>query len=507
MEFPLTIKDFLDRAVNVYPERVAVVDEADQPAPSMGSLTYRDVDRLARSQAVALDDMGVPVGGRVAVLSQNSARLLISFFGVSSWGRVLVPVNFRLARPEVDYILQQSGAEVLLVDPELVHLVDPDLPVRTIVFGDTDDLLWNRTGEPRHWPGDESAPATINYTSGTTSKPKGVVLTHRNLWLNATTFGWHVGLNDDDVYLHTLPMFHANGWGMPYATSAMGVEQVVLRKVDGAEILRRVQRHGVTLLCAAPAVLTAVLEAARDWEGEVPGRARLRAVVAGAPPPTRTIERIRDELGWEFIQIYGLTETSPLLTVNRMRAEWRDEPRERQARLLGRQGAPALGVRLATDPSGEVLAQANQCMAGYWEMDQQTADAQVGGWFHTGDGGVLEDGYLTIVDRKKDVIVSGGENVSSIEVEDVLLSHPSVREAAVIGIPDEKWGELVTALLVTDEHVDESELMQHCRERLAGYKCPKRIEFRKNLERTATGKLQKFKLRQPYWRDRTVQVN
>jgi fatty-acyl-CoA synthase len=190
-----------------------------------------------------------------------------------------------------------------------------------------------------------------------------------------------------------------------------------------------------------------------------------------------------------------------------MRAEWRDESREQQARLLGRQGVPSLGVRLTTDTSGEVLAQANQCMAGYWDMEEQTAAALDGGWFHTGDGGLLEDGYLTIVDRKKDVIVSGGENVSSIEVEDVLLSHPCVREAAVIGIPDQKWGELVTALVVADGAVDEAELLQHCRERLAGYKCPKRIEFRDDLERTPTGKLQKFKLREPYWEGRVRQVN
>jgi fatty-acyl-CoA synthase len=507
MEFPLTVRDFLDRAVTVYPDRVAVVDEPDQPAASLGRLTYREMDRLARSQAIALDDMGLPLGARVAVLSQNSARLLVSFFGVSGWGRVLVPVNFRLARPEVDYILDQSGAEVVFVDPELTHLVSPDLTARTIVFGHSDGAMWSGTGQPRAWSGDESAPATINYTSGTTSRPKGVVLTHRNLWLNATTFGWHVGLSDDDVYLHTLPMFHANGWGMPYATSAMGVKQVVLRKVDGVEIIRRIETEGVTLLCGAPAVLSAVLDAAQAWDGVVPGRYRVRAVVAGAPPPTRLIERIRDELGWEFIQIYGLTETSPLLTVNRMRAEWHDKPRDQQAKLLSRQGAPALGVRLDTDRAGEVLAQGNQCMTGYWEMDEETAAAQEGGWFHTGDGGVLEDGYLTIIDRKKDVIVSGGENVSSIEVEDVLLSHPSVREAAVIGIPDEKWGELVTALVVVETPVDEDDLVRHCRERLAGYRCPKRIEFREGLERTATGKLQKFKLRQPYWDGRISQVN
>ncbi|MEU8897247.1 AMP-binding protein [Nocardia sp. NPDC048505] len=499
MQFPLTVNDFLDRACTTYPERVAIVDEPEQPAASWGAITYAELGARARAQAAALDALGVRAGARVAVVSQNSARLLSCFFGVSGWGRVLVPVNFRLGADEIAYIVEHSGAEVVLVDPALQPALDRlDCRFR-FVFGEDDDKIWSEAAEPLAWHEiSEMATATINYTSGTTARPKGVELTHRNLWLNATVFGWHAGVDDRDVYLHTLPMFHANGWGQPFAATAMGVAQVVIRQIDGAEILRRVAAHGVTYLCAAPAVISAVLEAARTWDGPIPGRDRVRAIVAGAPPPTRVIEQVRAELGWEFIQIYGLTETAPLLTISRMRAEWDELPAPAQARLLGRAGTPALGVRLDIDPTGEVLARSNHNLRGYWNNPEATAQALAGDWFHTGDGGTFADGYLTISDRKKDVIITGGENVSSIEVEDVLLQHPAVREAAVIGIPDEKWGELVTALVVTGAEVSAADLLAHCRTQLAGYKCPKRFEFRTELARTATGKLQKFKLREQF---------
>lgn len=508
MFLDMNVRDFLDRAELVYPDRTGVVDEPTQPAPSWGEVTYRDMGRLARAQAAALDRLDVPVGGRVAIMSHNAARLLVSFFGVSGWGRVLVPINFRLAPAEVRYIVEHSGADVLLLDPELAHLRESVSAERTFVFGEDDDALFGGDEQPRPWHGDEAATATVNYTSGTTARPKGVQLTHRNLWLNALVFGLHTALTDDDVLLHTLPMFHANGWGMPYGLTGVGGRHIVLRKVDGAEILRRIDEHGVTIMCAAPAVVTAALDAAATWDGPIPGRDRVRIVVAGAQPPTRVIERVRAELGWEFIQIYGLTETSPLLTVNRMRAEWRDLDSHEQARRLGRAGAPALGVRLQVDDDGEVLAQSNHVLDGYWGQPQETARALEGGWFHTGDGGTLADGYLTIADRKKDMIISGGENVTSLEVEDALIAHPEVREAAVIGIPDDKWGELVTAIVVADEsRVSAADLIEHCRQYLAGYKCPKRVEFVDALPRTATGKTQKFTLREPFWRGRDRQIN
>jgi fatty-acyl-CoA synthase len=507
--YPLTVRDFIDRAETVYPDRVAVVDEPDQPAPSLGTLTYRELATLARAQAARLDQLGVPAGGRVAVVSQNSARLLTSFFGVSGWGRILVPINFRLSLAEIEYIVGHSGAEVVYADPELKDKLDALDVKHKFVLGD-DDALFLRDTEPRAWAEpDEAATGTINYTSGTTARPKGVQLTQRNLWLNATVFGLHAGVNDRDVYLHTLPMFHANGWGMPYVTTGLGVKHIVLRKVDGAEILRRIDERGVTLMCAAPAVVSAALDAAADWDGKIPGRDRVRIIVAGAPPPTRTIERVMEELGWEFNQIYGLTETSPIVTVNRMRAEWDDLSTHEQAKRLGRAGAPALGVRVTIDPQGEVLTSSNHNLDGYWEQPEETARVQEGNTFHTGDGGYLDDeGYLVISDRKKDVIISGGENVSSIEVEDALMSHARVKEVAVIGIPDDTWGELVTALVVTDgEDVSSEELIAHCRTALAGYKCPKRVDFVDALPRTATGKLQKFKLREPFWEGHERQVN
>ncbi len=423
MLYPLIVRDFLDRAEQVYPDRVAIVDEPDQPAPSLGEITYREMAALARAQAARLDQLGVPPGGRVAIVSQNSARLLTSFFGVSGWGRVLVPVNFRLAQAEIDYIVRHSGASAVFADPALRDVL-PGLDVpHKFVLGD-DDALYARGAGPREWAEpDENATATINYTSGTTARPKGVQLTHRCLWLNATVFGLHTTISDRDVLLHTLPMFHVNGWGMPYGITGVGGRHIVLRQVDGAEILRRVDRHGVTLLCGAPAVVNAALDAARQWDGPVPGSGRTRMVVAGAPPPSRTIERVLTELGWEFIQIYGLTETSPLLTVNRTRAEWdkleaqaERSPPEADARAPG---VPALGVRLAISPDGEVLSATNHNLGGYWNQPEETARVTDGNRFSTGDGGYLDDdGYLVITDRKKDVIISGGENVSSIEVED-----------------------------------------------------------------------------------------
>ena len=516
MRVPLTVGDFLNRAAVVYGDRAAVIDEPGTSG-SLGRLTYRQVEARARGMALALDELGVAAGERVALVSPNAARFAIAFYGVSGHGRILVPINFRLNADEVGYIVEHSGASVLLVDPAIdAALSGVTAKERIVLDGAADAALFAEAppgAGPRHWDPDEDATASINYTSGTTARPKGVQLTHRTCWLNAAVFGWQATVTDRDVYLHTLPMFHCNGWGMPYAVTAMGCTQVVVRKIDGEEILRRIDRYAVTLLCAAPAVVAAILDAAarRAEHGEEPvGRHRVRIVVAGAPPPSKVIERVETELGWEFIQIYGLTETAPLLTINRARAEWAAlEPPDR-ARLLARAGTPAVGVRVDVDGAGEVLARSNHVFEGYWEQPAETAGAIVDGWFHTGDGGYLDgDGYLVISDRKKDVIISGGENVSSIEVEDCLYQHPAVAEVAVIGIPDDRWGETVVALVVPREGHDptEAELIDFTRGRLAHFKCPTSVEFRPSLARTATGKLQKFKLRQPYWEGRDRGIN
>jgi acyl-CoA synthetase (AMP-forming)/AMP-acid ligase II len=515
MRVPLNVWDYLERAACVHGSRVAVVDEPNVLG-SLGRLTYAQLEGRARGMAIALDRMGVGDGERVAIVSPNAARVLVAFFGVSGFNRIVVPANFRLTADEIRYIVDHSGASVLLVDPELDQaLASVKARHRIVMDGVHDAELFAEApagAMPRRREIDENETASINYTSGTTARPKGVQVTHRCIWLNAAIFGWHTGVSEREVYLHTLPMFHCNGWGMCYAVTGMAGRHIVLRKVDGEEILRRVESEGVSLLCGAPAVVAAILggaERRRAAGRDVPGRGTVRMIVAGAPPPSKLIARLQDELGWEFIQIYGLTETSPLLTFNRAGPELDGLANEERARLLARTGVPALGVQVRVDEHGEVLARSNHVFEGYWEQPAETAKAIVDGWFHTGDGGYMDGPYLVISDRKKDVIITGGENVSSIEIEDCLFQHPAVAEAAVIGVPDEKWGETIKALVVLKPGTaaTEQELIDFCRARMAHFKCPTSFEIRSELARTATGKLQKFKLREPYWKGHERRVN
>jgi acyl-CoA synthetase (AMP-forming)/AMP-acid ligase II len=503
MRVPLTLIDYLERGA-LHGDRVAVVDEPRGPA-SLGEISFAELERRSRGMACALDRLGVARGARVAIVSPNSARFVIALFGVSAFGRVLVPINFRLNAEEVEYIVGHSGAEVLLIDPELTEsLADVTAKHRVVLDGVADAELFASSDEdPAPWEPDEDATASINYTSGTTARPKGVQLTHRTLWLHATSIGWHLRVWPRDVYLQALPLFHCNGWGLPYGLTAMGARQIMLRTVDGEEILRRVERHGVTMTGGVPAVLDGILAANAARDGKpTPGRGTVRMIVGGAPPRTTTLERGAAELGWELIHGYGLTESAPLLTINWPTAEDDALPAPERARRLQRQGMAAIGVRLKVDQHGEVLARSNHILAGYWEDPKATDLALEDGWLHTGDGGVLDDeNQLAITDRKKDVIITGGENVSSIEVENCLAAHVAVLDVAVIGVPSERWGETVKALVVVVEgaDVDEAALIAHCQERLAGFKCPKSVEFRESLPRTATGKLQKFLLRAPYW--------
>ncbi len=512
----MNVLDYLERAAQVYPDRIAIVDEPNV-ASSMGNVTYGSLYKRARNMAKVLEDMGITQGERVAIFSPNAGKMITALYGVSGYGRILVPINFRLTVEEVSYIVEHSGSSILLIDPEYEELLaGVQVKSKIILDGVQDEQLFRELPDdavgPTPWKADESFTCSINYTSGTTARPKGVQVTHRNMWMNSAIFGWHAMVDDNDVYLHTLPLFHVNGWGMPYAITGMGGKHIVLRKVDGEDILSRIEEYGVTLMCGAPAVWAAVLTAAEKRRAngvDIPGRGLVRIVTAGAPPPSRTIERIEVELGWKFMQIYGLTETSPVLTFNSHRFEWNDKPISERAKLLSRAGAPVIGTSLHIDQNGEVLVKGNQVFEGYWENPQATGDALEGGWFHTGDGGYIEDGYLTISDRKKDVIITGGENVSSIEVEDAVFQHPEVLEVAVIGVPDEKWGETIKALVVLrpDSQVTENEIIEFCRTKMAHFKCPTTVEFRGELARTATGKLQKFKLRAPYWEGKSRLVN
>jgi fatty-acyl-CoA synthase len=500
MHVPLTTADFCWRAREVNADRLAVVDEPDVPG-ALGRLTYGEV--LARSDGMIaeLDRIGVGPGERVAIVSPNAARMLIALYAVTGSGRVLVPVNFRLGAEEVQYIVSDSGAALLLLDPVLAGRLGPVRAPRTVVMDGAADAALFAEGPPREWPEvAEDAPATLNYTSGTTAAPKGVVLTHRSHWLNATTVGWGLGLAPGDRYLHTLPIFHVNGWGLPLACAALGVPQVIQREVRGEEVLRRVQAEGVTLLCGATPVAAAIAAAAADRRGAgrpVPGDGVTRMVSGGAPTPAAVIEHFERSTGWEMIHAYGLTETGPVLTANRVPRAEGLSPGERAERLTAA-GAPLVGVRLAVSGEGEVLARTAKVMDGYRGLPGPTGAVLRDGWFATGDGGRLEGGELRLGDRKKDVIVSGGENVSAVEVESRLHQHPDVLDAAVIGVPHERWGETPKAFVVlrAGAALDPEALGAFCRARLAGFKCPTAFEAVEDLPRTATGKVQKFVLRE-----------
>ena len=519
MEVPLLVGDFLRRSAKLYPDKTAIID---------GPLrfTYADFQRRANQLGHALTALGIARGDRVCILSPNSHFFLESYYGVTQIGAILVPLNYRLAAADHQYIINHAGVKAVLVDSEYTRVVDeirPELKTveHWIVARHGDDAIgggwtdWEALIERQ--PGtptpaveiDENDVASINYTSGTTARPKGVMLTHRNCYLNAYNFIAHLRIAHEDVELWTLPMFHANGWGGPFALTAMGATHVVLRAVSAPEMYRLIEEEGVTFACMAPAVLSTILN--YDGKDRHTITTRPRFVVAGAPPPAAFIERIERELGWEFIQIYGLTETAPILTVSRPDFYTDDGDYARRARagveaigvdlrVLGDDGTP---VPMDGQTVGEVCARSNVVLKGYWEQPEETDKAIYDGFFHSGDLGVWDErGNVHIVDRKKDVIISGGENISSAEIEDALYRHPAVLECAVIGVPSEKWGETPKALVVLRDGATpgEQEIIDFSRQHLAHFKCPTSVEFVESLPRTATGKLQKFVIRQRYWK-------
>ena len=519
MEVPLIINDFLKRASALYPDKTAIVDGTKR-------FSYREYQQRANQLSNALISLGVEKGDRVCILSPNSHFFLESFYGTSQIGAILVPLNYRLLAADHEYILNHAGVETLLVDAEYCGVVDEirhALPrvKNWIVASDAgtapsgwtnwESLIAGASREaPPTPPLAESDIVSINYTSGTTARPKGVILTHRNFYLNAYNLIAHLGIGHADVELWTLPMFHCNGWGAVYALTGMAGTHVVLRTIDAEAIYRLIAEEGVTFACMAPAVLRAILDYPESDRKSHDIKGRPRFAVAGAPPPAAFIEKLERELGFEFMQLYGLTETAPLLTISRPdhATQAGDWPRRARA------GVPGLGVDLEVrdedgnpvpkdgETIGEICARSNVVFAGYWEQPEQTAQAMPDGWFHTGDLAVWDEtNSLHIVDRKKDVIISGGENISSPEIEDALYQHSAVLECAVIGVPDEKWGETPKALIVlrSGPAPSEADLIAFCRERLAHFKCPTSVEFVTELPRTVTGKLQKFKLRERYW--------
>jgi fatty-acyl-CoA synthase len=514
MEMPLTPLEFMRRARRLYPNREAVVD---------GNLryTYRQFGDRCDRWSAALLSLGVAKGDRVAYIAPNTHAQLESFYAVPGIGAVLVPINYRLIADDFDYIINHSGASVVCVHSDYLEAVDGIRDrlkgVRHFVAlegsGDGwleyETLLAAAAPDFAHPDIDESDLLSINYTSGTTSRPKGVMMTHRNAYMNVVGTLIHVHMTPEDRYLWTLPMFHANGWTFVWIVTAVGGTHICLRRVEPERIFAAARDEQVTMLCAAPTVLIGIANSPPELRREVPRGVRVLA--AGAPPAAATIERIEGELGWEITQVYGLTETAPFITVCEPRAEHaRLTPSER-ATIKARQGVELItsGELLVVDEQlrevphdgatiGEIVVQGNVVMLGYYNDPEATARAFQGGYFHSGDAAVVHpDGYAEIRDRLKDVIISGGENISSVEVEGILLRHPAVQEVAVVGLPDAQWGETPHAFVVlkTGASATEDELNQFARANMAHFKAPRGYHFVAELPKTATGKIQKYVLR------------
>ncbi|ASN06456.1 long-chain-fatty-acid--CoA ligase [Virgibacillus necropolis] len=520
---PLTPLDWKRRAVKYYPEKVAVIDENKQ-------FTYKEFGERTDKLSVALHKAGIQKGDHVAVMLPNTHYMLESFYGICQLGATMVPLNYRLSAEDLKYIIKHSDAKMLIVDEEfsgpieeIVASLSLDQIVTVSVVGQETSLKGvDYEAFLQHAPENEMLPEvkidenqllTLNYTSGTTSKPKGVMLTHRSNYLNAANFMYHLGVNHDDVYLHTLPMFHANGWGGVWAITAAGGTHVCLRKVDPSHILDLFEKENITLLCGAPTVINMLVNDPKAKEMDI--KTRPRMATAGAPPAAALINKAQEILGLNMIHVYGLTETSPFILYCEWKKEFDVKSADEQATIKARQGIELAfngetkvihqdGEEVAWNGKelGEIITRGNVVMEGYYKDPEKTAAAIKDGWFHTGDLAVTyPDGFIEIQDRAKDLIISGGENISSTEVEGVLYKHPDVMEVAVIAVPDEKWGEVPRAIIVLHPYakVTEEEVISYCRSEMAHFKAPKAIEFVESLPKTATGKLQKFRLREMHW--------
>jgi fatty-acyl-CoA synthase len=515
VETALTPIDFARRTRRLHGGRAAVVDGDLR-------LTYEQLfDRCDRWSA-ALAGLGVRPGDRVATIAPNTHAQLEAFYAVPQIGAVLVPVNYRLTADDFVYIVNHSGTSVLCVDRDYLDTVDGvrgQMPgVRHFVAfgGARDGWLDYEAAVAAADPGSgrpeigERDLLTINYTSGTTARPKGVMITHRNAAMNTIGTLLHVPMAVGEPYLWTLPMFHANGWTYTWTVTAAAGVHVCLRKVEPAEVFRLIREEHVGLLCAAPTVLISLANAPAAVRGEVP--AGVRVVTAGAPPAAATIERLEGEFGWEVTHVYGLTETAPFITVCAPLPEHAKLSPADLAVVKARQGVELLTsgelrvvddkgreVRADGQTLGEIVVRGNVVMQGYYNDPAATERAMGDGWFHSGDAAVVHpDGYVEIRDRIKDVIISGGENISSVEVEGTLLRHPAVREAAIVGLPHERWGEAPHAFVALADggSATEAELIAFVRDRLAHFKAPHGVTFVDELPKTATGKIQKFVLRQ-----------
>jgi fatty-acyl-CoA synthase len=519
MLVPLSVLEFRDRAAAYFGTKVGVVDGDKR-------FTYAQFGERTHRLASALEGLGVGHGDRVSFLSYNCHQLLEAYYGVLEAGAVLNPINVRLTPREIGYILQHSGTRVVFYHKDFTPLVEalrPSLPADTrfvIMEGEPADgdheyeaLL--ATGDPGHQAVevDENEIAELFYTSGTTGQPKGVALTHRTLHLHAVYAGMGLRVGDTAVALHVVPLFHVNGWGTPHYVTMFGGTHVMLRRFDPAVLLGLIQAEHVTHVLGVPTIFNALINL--PTRGDYDLSSLITCVVGGAPSSPTLIRGIERELKAEAIVGYGLSETSPVLTLAWSRQHLAEaEGAERTAERKASTGWAIPGVRVrVVDPNGqdvradgeqlgEIVARSNVVMAGYYRDDAATATAIRDGWFHTGDMATIDaEGYVTIKDRSKDVIIRGGENISSVEIENALAAHPAVLEAAVVAVPDKHWGESPVGLVVLKEGAKATpeELLAHCRTQLAGFKVPRDVEIRDALPKGGTGKILKGELREPFW--------
>ncbi len=520
MIVPLTPLDFKRRAVRVFGDKIGIVDGERR-------FTYHEFGERADRLAGALRrSLGVMPGERVALLSYNTHHLLEAYYGVPQAGAILMPINIRFAPDDIAYVLQHAEASVLFYHQEFQGIVDllrPRLETlrhRVIIEGKApgthayETLLAEAApdGGPEILQIDENAICELFYTSGTTGRPKGVALTHRNLALHALYFDLAFRLSDADRILHVVPLFHVNGWGTPQGLTAVGGTHVMLRKVVPQDILRAIERERITILLGVPSIYNALVNEATVGTYDLTS---LRLAVSGGAPSAPSLMRaIEEKLGCLSVVGYGLTETSPLLCQALLKAHLSGGP-DAELRRRSTTGFEIVGVDARVVDSagqevpgdgktiGEIVARSNSVMAGYYRDPEGTAAVIRDGWLHTGDMAVVDaEGYITIVDRQKDIIISGGENISSVGIENALYAHPAVFECAVIAVPDERWGETPKAFVVPKpgHGVSADELVAHCRRHLAGYTIPSSVEFRDSLPKTGTGKIMKSALREPYWR-------
>jgi fatty-acyl-CoA synthase len=511
---------FLTRNAYVFPDKTAVVHDQRR-------YTYRQLEERVNRLASGLRRAGLQKHDRAAFLCPNIPPMLEAHFGVPAAGGILVSINTRLSSDEIGYILKHSGSKFLFVDGELESLVKPlDLGgVRVVRVDDTgsagdpyEEFLRTGAAAPvESWLEDEDETISINYTSGTTGRPKGVMYTHRGAYLNAVGEILETGMSWDTKYLWTLPMFHCNGWCFTWGVTAVAGTHICLRKVDPERIWDLFETEGITHYNGAPTVQTAIVNHPKAHR-----LARLVTVTVAAAPPSPTLLARLKELNLRPVHVYGLTETYGPHTVCGWHREWDDLPVEEQARLMARQGQGYVLfdlVRVIDDKMhdvprdaqtlGEVVMRGNNVMKGYFEQPDATAEAFRGGWFHSGDIGVWHpDGYIELRDRKKDIIISGGENISTIEVEQCIVRHPAVLECAVVAVPDERWGERPKAFVTLKPGLTatEQEIIEHCRQHIAHFKAPAAVEFG-DLPKTSTGKVQKYVLRDKEWKGKAKRIN